>query len=89
MDESDIELYADSAYRSEAIEASLKKKNCISQVHEKGYRNKPLTQEQKESNTFKSKTRVRVEHIFGFMTNSMRGLTNGVLEYGATAFRLV
>ena len=43
-------------------------------VHEKGYRNKPLTEEQKTSNTVKSKTRVRVEHVFGFIEQSMNGL---------------
>ncbi|NOZ47590.1 MAG: transposase [Chlorobi bacterium] len=43
-------------------------------VHEKGYRNAPLTQQQKESNTIKSKTRAKVEHIFGFMEQSMNGL---------------
>tara|TARA_R110000782_G_scaffold237188_1_gene323662 strand:+ start:424774 stop:424935 length:162 start_codon:yes stop_codon:yes gene_type:complete len=36
-------------------------------IHEKGYRNKPLTDEQKENNTEKSKTRARVEHVFGFI----------------------
>jgi len=40
-------------------------------VHEKGYRNNPLTDKQKQSNNIKSKIRARVEHIFGFMTNSM------------------
>ena len=44
------------------------------QVHEKGYRNKPLTDEQKASNKKKSKTRARVEHVFGFMEQSMNGL---------------
>lgn len=44
------------------------------QVHEKGYRNKPLTDEQKASNKEKSKTRARVEHVFGFMEQSMNGL---------------
>ena len=44
------------------------------QVQEKGYRNTPLTQQQKEKNKEKSKTRVRVEHIFGFMENSMNGM---------------
>mgnify|MGYP006359999515 CR=1 FL=1 len=44
------------------------------QVHEKGYRNKPLTEEQKASNHEKSKTRARVEHVFGFMEQSMNGL---------------
>ncbi|MEX2429458.1 MAG: transposase, partial [Bacteroidales bacterium] len=41
------------------------------EVIEKGYRNKPLTEEQKASNKEKSRTRVRVEHLFGFIENSM------------------
>ena len=40
-------------------------------VHEKGYRNKPLTEEQKTNNHEKSKTRARVEHVFGFMEQSI------------------
>jgi hypothetical protein len=40
-------------------------------VCEKGYRNKPLTDEQKANNTEKSRFRSRVEHIFGFMEMSM------------------
>jgi IS5 family transposase len=63
-------VYADSAYRSEKIENELRGKN-ISMIHEKGYRNKPLTKAQQNRNKRKSKTRARVEHIFGFMTNSM------------------
>ncbi len=43
-------------------------------VHEKGYRNNPLTEEQKANNREKSKTRARVEHVFGFMEQSMNGL---------------
>ena len=42
-------------------------------IHKKGYKNTPLTDEQKESNHLKSKTRARVEHIFGFIENSMHG----------------
>ena len=30
-----------------------------------------LTEQQKETNTEKSRVRVRVEHVFGFMENSM------------------
>lgn len=71
VDETDNKLHADSAYRSKEIEEFLVKQNCKSFVHEKGYRNNPLTEEQKESNNTKSKIRARVEHIFGFMTNSM------------------
>ncbi|MCZ6907511.1 MAG: transposase, partial [Deltaproteobacteria bacterium] len=32
----------------------------------------PLSEEQKKSNRKKSRIRARVEHIFGFMTNTMR-----------------
>ena len=71
IDKTDKRLHADSAYRSKEIEVFLEKQNCESFVHEKGYRGKPLTEEQKESNNTKSKIRARVEHIFGFMTNSM------------------
>ena len=77
VDETDEKVYADSAYRSADIEEYLEKNNCESFVHEKGYKNKPLTEEQKASNKQKSKTRVRVEHIFAFMTNAMNnGLDN-------------
>jgi IS5 family transposase len=64
-------LYADSAYRSEAIEKVCERKNIESCIHEKGYRNNPLTKRQQQGNRKKSKTRARVEHIFGFMSNSM------------------
>jgi len=71
IDETDRQLHADSAYRSEKIEKYLQDKECKSFIHEKGYRANPLTATQKESNTIKSKIRARVEHVFGFMTNSM------------------
>ncbi|MDF1884559.1 transposase [Sulfurimonas sp. SAG-AH-194-C21] len=60
-----------SAYRSKKIEESLKEKDITSHVHEKGYRNNPLDVQQKLTNKMKSKIRVRVEHVFGYMTNSM------------------
>ncbi len=71
IDETDNRLHADSAYRSKEIEEYLEANKCESFVHEKGYRGNPLTDLQKESNNKKSKIRARVEHIFGFMTNSM------------------
>jgi IS5 family transposase len=68
-----LPLYADSAYTGEDQEKIYKKKEVISKVHEKGYRNKPLTETQKASNKEKSSIRVRVEHVFGFVENSMHG----------------
>lgn len=67
----DNKLHADSAYRSDSIEEYLNSIECESFVHEKGYRGNPLTDDQKKSNSIKSKIRSRVEHVFGFMTNSM------------------
>ncbi len=57
--------YADSAYRSKEQEERLQANGIESQICEKGARGKPLTEEQKAANRQKSKTRVRVEHVFG------------------------
>ncbi|TAE76428.1 MAG: IS5 family transposase [Bacteroidetes bacterium] len=69
-----VELYADSAYTGEKQEATINSHNMVNKVHEKGVRNHPLTQDQKDSNTLKSRTRARVEHVFGFMEGSMNGM---------------
>lgn len=65
------ELCADSAYSRENISMVLKQEKVHGRIMEKGSREKPLTDRQKESNTAKSSIRVRVEHIFGFIENSM------------------
>ena len=57
-------VFADSAYRSAEHEEQLKANGIKSRIHEKGARNHPLTEAQKESNRIKSKTRARVEHVF-------------------------
>ncbi len=76
LDEKDEgqDFHADSAYTGEEQEKTISKNKMINKVNEKGYRNKPLTEEQKISNRQKSKTRARVEHVFGFMEQSMNGL---------------
>jgi IS5 family transposase len=56
-------FYADSAYVGQ--EDILKKYEVIDKVYEKEDKNKPLTVAQK------LRVRVRVEHVFGFMENSM------------------
>jgi methionyl-tRNA synthetase len=43
-------------------------------IHEKGHRDHPLTEKQKASNRKKSMIRARIEHVFAFMTNTMKGL---------------
>ena len=65
-------LYADSAYAGKPVASALGE-NTRSEIHEKGNRKHPLTDEQKARNNVKSRTRVRVEHVFGYMTNSLHG----------------
>lgn len=74
LDDDDEVIYADSAYSSAEIAENLPE-NCKNEICEKGYRGNPLTEEQKKENNRKSKIRCRIEHIFGFMTNSMKGIT--------------
>jgi IS5 family transposase len=76
-DEKDEVINADSAYAGEGLERELKEKcgaGTVLKINEKGYRNKPLTEGQKESNREKSRIRARVEHVFGIMTVSMGGM---------------
>lgn len=75
LDEKDAgqDLYGDSAYTGEDQAESIRKVEMVNKVHEKGYKNKPLTEAQKESNRHKAKYRARVEHIFGFVETSMKG----------------
>lgn len=74
VDETYKMLYADSAYSGTKLQDKLPS-SVESRIHEKGYCNHPLTEEQKESNRKKTKIRVRVEHILGYMTMSLHGLT--------------
>lgn len=69
-------LWADSAYMSAEMKAKLLEINPDIKIHicNRAYRNKPLTNEQKEENCEISKVRARVEHVFGFMTRSMSGM---------------
>jgi len=77
IDGDDREAWLDSAYASEEHVARIKEKypNIILHICEKGKRNSPLTDEQKESNREKAKVRARVEHVFGYMTRFMGGIT--------------
>lgn len=68
------QVWADSAYRSEEREDSLKASGHSSQIHERAYKDKPLSEEQERSNRAKSRVRARVEHVFGHMENSMGGI---------------
>lgn len=74
IDETDNVVYADSAYWGKPVADSLPA-NVENRICERGTKKKPLTPEQVANNRLKFKIRCRIEHVFGFMTNSMHGLT--------------
>jgi hypothetical protein len=69
-----IWLFRERLAKSGEVGILFQKYRMKDEICEKGYRGHPLTEEQKESNRKKSKTRCRVEHIFGFMENTMHRL---------------
>ena len=67
--ETDNAVFADSAYRSEESERYvLEECACEECIMFKGRRGHPLTEEEKATNTLRSRIRVRVEHVFGRMS---------------------
>jgi len=67
------DVWADSAYRSEAAEARLAEKGYNSRIHFRAWRDHPLDETQKNANRARSEVRARVEHVFGDMTTAMGG----------------
>lgn len=66
-------FYADSAYSGANHIETIKSFGLIPEVCIHAQANKPLTERQKADNREKSRVRCRIEHIFGFIENSMGG----------------
>jgi IS5 family transposase len=67
-------VWADSAYEGVENMLHLALYRQPNNIHERAYRNTPLTEQQKTENRKRSKVRSRIEHVFGFMENSMHGM---------------
>jgi IS5 family transposase len=63
IDKKDKVIYGDSAYTGEEVQSCIPE-TTQNRIHEKGYRNTPLSKTQERNNTAKSRIRVRVEHVF-------------------------
>ena len=74
LKESDGLLYGDCGYVGKKFVKQFPK-GVTSMIHEKAEKNRPLTEAQKASNREKSRIRCRIEHIFGYMTGAMHGIT--------------
>lgn len=62
------DVFADSAYRSKEKLKVLSKRGFRERIQRKGCRHKKLTQREKRGNHTRSKTRCRIEHVFGVQT---------------------
>ena len=66
-------VWADSGYAGARFEDLLDLAGYESNIHEKGARSHPLSEQAQERNKVRSKVRARVEHVFGLITTCMRG----------------
>ena len=64
-DNTNKDVYGDSAYRSAAIKERLESQGYRDRIHRKGVRSHPLSERDQQTNRNKSKVRARVEHVFG------------------------
>ena len=65
------DVWADTAYRSQANEAGLKRQSRVSCIHRKKPRCKPMPERTARANAAKSKVRARVEHVFARQKDQM------------------
>jgi transposase, IS5 family len=63
----DVEVYADSAYRSEKHDNWLHQHGIKNKVLKRAYRNRPLTTKEKQFNKLASGVRCTVERVFGVL----------------------
>ena len=74
LDENDKVLYLDSAYKGESVESKIPE-GIETHICNRAYRGHPLTDAQRAANHVIAKSRCRIEHVFGYMTESMNGIT--------------
>lgn len=74
------DVHKDAGYVNAAKDEAMTDKGWRPHTNEKGERCHPLSEAQKQSNRIKSRTRARVEHVFGAMENDMGGI--GVRSIG-------
>lgn len=84
----DKKIWGDKAYRSDATENLLKEKGYESRIHYKPRKGNWISEEHKRWNHRYSKIRARVEHVFGFICNSMKGNLIRGIGLARASFRI-
>ncbi len=65
------DVWADTAYRSQANEKWLKRQSRVSRIHRRKPRGKPMPERTAKANAAKSRVRARVEHVFAHQKDKM------------------
>lgn len=65
------DVWADTAYRSQANERWRRRNGKVSRIHRKKPRGKPMPERTAKANAAKSKVRARVEHVFAHQKDKM------------------
>lgn len=65
------DVWADTAYRSQANERWLRRNGKVSRIHRKKPRGKPMPERTAKANAAKSSVRARVEHVFAHQKDKM------------------
>jgi transposase, IS5 family len=65
------EVWADTAYRSQANERWLRRQGKVSRIHRRKPRGRPMPERTAKANAAKSKVRARVEHVFAHQKAKM------------------
>lgn len=71
VDATDRVVHADCAYNRELVRAHLRQNGVRACLQQKGTRHVQLTEAQRQTNRRHAKTRVRVEHVFALIKNSL------------------
>lgn len=71
-------LYADSAYKKITRDEQLKKMGIIPRINSQGYKNRPMTEQERKRNKINSSKRCRVEHIFGWLKRRTGAMIRGI-----------
>jgi IS5 family transposase len=65
------DVWADTAYRSQANEKWLKRQGRVSRIHRRKPKGKPMPERSARANAAKSRVRARVEHVFAHQKDKM------------------
>lgn len=81
------ELHADSAYIGKNVKSVMRKYQMKDRVIKRSVRGKKLSKKQETVNRKNSKTRVRVEHVFGYCELNLHGMFSRVIGFARNAAR--